>query len=192
MSELDRLQEDIVFSARLRGRELTFHTTWGLFSPRRIDDGSYQLIEQVEVSPADRILDLGCGYGAIGVALAGLAPQGEVHMVDRDFLAVEYAARNARLNGFRNCRAYLSNAFSAVEDLRFDTVVSNLPANVGKEMLSIILLGAHASLKPGGRVYVVTISGLRQFIRRRFEDVFGNYTKSKQAKGYTVAMATRE
>ena len=76
--------------------------------------------------------------------------------------------------------------------MQFDQIVANLPANVGKEMLSIILHDARAHLKKGGRLTVVTIAGLRKFIRRNFEEVFGNYSKIKQGKTYTVATAIRE
>lgn len=193
MKPSDELKKDIVFAATMRGRAMTFHSTWGLFSPRQIDDGSYRLVETVELQPNDVTLDLGCGYGAIGLPLARECPDGAVHLVDRDFLAVEYARRNAELAGLGNCHAYLSNAFSHVpEGLAFDNVVSNLPAKVGKELLWIILQDAHARLKPGGQLVVVTIAGLRQFIKRNFVNVFGNYRKVKQGKSYCVARAVKE
>jgi 16S rRNA (guanine1207-N2)-methyltransferase len=195
MSEVDihRLKQDIVFDATMRGRRLVFHSTWGLFSPRRIDDGTWMLVEKAEVGGEDLTLELGCGYGAIGLAVAALAPAGKVHMVDKDFVALEYAAKNAALNGIENVEIYPSNAFSAVPaEMRFDNIMANLPANTGKELLSIVLHDAKAHLKPGGRLYVVTIAGLRQFIRRNFEEVFGNYAKLKQGKTYTVALAVRD
>ncbi len=195
MSEIDikKLKQDIVFDVTLRGRMMKFHSTWGVFSPRKIDDGSYRLIEHAEIGEADVTLDIGCGYGAIGVALAASSPAGQVHMVDKDFVAVRYAAKNAKVNGLSNVTAYLSNAFSDVpKDMMFDNVVSNLPAQVGKEMLSIILHDAKAHLKPGGKLYVVTVAGLRKFIRRNFEEVFGNYKKIKQGKTYTVGLAVKE
>ena len=191
MTEIDKLKQDIVFRVRLRGQELIYHSTWGLFSPRAIDDGSYLLIREVDVQPADVTLDLGCGYGAIGIAIAKLCPAGRVHMVDKDFVAVEYARKNVEANGLANCEVYLSNAFREVPDVRFDNVVSNVPAHVGKQMLSIILHDAKAHLKRGGRLYVVTLAHLRAFIRRNFEQAFGNYKKLKQAKGYAVALAEK-
>lgn len=193
MKPSEELKRDIVFSVALRGRPMTFHSTWGLFSPRQIDDGSYRLIETVQLRPTDVTLDLGCGYGAIGLALARDCPDGQVHLVDRDFLAVEYARKNAERAGLVNCHAYLSNAFSHVpEGVQFDNVVSNLPAKVGKELLWIILQDAHARLKPGGQLVVVTIAGLRQFIKRNFVEVFGNYEKVKQGKSYCVGRAVKE
>jgi 16S rRNA G1207 methylase RsmC len=186
------LRSDIVFAARLRGAELTFHATWGLFSPKAIDEGTGLLISQLDVQPHERALDLGCGYGALGLTIAKLAPRGKVDLVDKDFVAVEYAARNAQLNGLSNTTCYLSNGFNQVPAGRtYDLIVSNLPAKIGAEQLSIFLEDAHAHLNPGGRLYVVTISGLKEFIKRHLASTFGNYRKLKQSKTYTAALATK-
>jgi len=193
MNEIEKLKQDIVFTANLRGFDLTFHSTWGLFSPRRIDEGSYLLIKHMEIGEADVSIDLGCGYGVIGLAMAKLSPGGRVHMVDKDYVALQYARKNAEINALTNCEVYPSNAFSEVPtDVRFDKVAANLPAKVGKEMLSIILHDARERLKPGGRIYLVTVTGLRKFIRRNLEEIFGNYKKLKQGRHYTAAMAVRE
>ncbi|WP_018232687.1 class I SAM-dependent methyltransferase [Thioalkalivibrio thiocyanodenitrificans] len=189
---ISSLREDIVFSDTLCGHRLTFHSTWGLFSPRGIDGGTRLLLDHVHVDEADDCLDLGCGYGPIGLVLARLAPRGRTCLVDKDYVAVDYSARNARLNGIHNAEAFLSNGFSAVGDRRFNLVASNLPAKVGKELLHLYLYDAFEHLHPGGRLYVVTITGLRRFIERGFKDVFGNYDKLKQGREYTVALAVRE
>jgi 16S rRNA (guanine1207-N2)-methyltransferase len=190
--DIASLRQDLVFSEKLQGRTLTFHSTWGLFNPRRVDDGSRLLAERIEVTAGDTCLDIGCGYGPIGLTMAHLCAPGEAHLVDKDFVAVEYAGRNAGINGLGNTRIYLSNAFSHVPDVPFDCIASNLPAKVGNELLSLIMHDAHAALRPGGRFYVVTISGLKEFIKRKFRSIFGNYTKVKQGKTYTVALAVRQ
>jgi len=192
VSEIEKLKQDLTFVASPRGYELTFHSTWGLFSPRKIDEGSGLLVKHIDVRPGDVTIDLGCGYGAIGIVVAKLCPAGQVHMVDKDYVAVRYAKKNAEINGLANCRVYLSNAFSEVPaDVRFDNVVANLPAKTGKEMLSIILHDSYRRLKAAGRLYVVTVTGLRKFIRRNLEEVFGNYRKLKQGRHYTAVMAER-
>ena len=188
-SGISRLKRDIVFDVQLQGRKVVFHSTWGLFSPRRMDDGSYMLLHHITPGADDVTLDIGCGYGALGVAIAQMCPSGSVHMVDKDYVAVDFARKSASANGLSNCKVYLSNAFSDVGETLFDNIVSNLPAKVGKELLSIILHDAKRHLKPNGRLVVVTVTGLRKFIRRNFEEVFGNYEKLKQGKHYTVAQA---
>lgn len=189
-ASLSALKQDIIFDATLRGMRFKFHSTWGLFNPKDIDEGTKLLIEQVEVQPSDTILDIGCGYGAIGLALASMAPNGTTHMVDKDFVAVQYAQKNAAANHVKNSNIYLSNGLSQVpKDVQFDLIVSNLPAKVGKELLFIMLNDAKAALNPGGKIYVVTISGLKDYIKREFKEIFGNFKKIKQSKTYVVSMA---
>jgi 16S rRNA G1207 methylase RsmC len=190
-TEQAKLREDIVFRATLLGHPMVFHTTWGLFSPKAIDEGTQMLVERVELEPDNDCLDLGCGYGALGLSLAKSAPKGHTTLVDKDFVAVDYSRLNARLNHVDNAEVVLSNGFSAIKDRRFDVVASNLPAKVGNELMSIFITDALHQLNAGGRVYVVTITGLRRYIERTFKEVFGNYKKLKQGKHYTVAMAEK-
>ena len=187
------MRRGIRFKDRLAGREFHFETTWGLFSPRGIDEGTRLLLDRLEVPADSDCLDLGCGYGPIGLALAAQAPQGHTLMVDKDFVAVEYARRNARLNHLDNAEALLSNGFEQIPPgRRFDLIASNIPAKVGRELLSILLHDARARLRPGGVLYVVSINGLRQFLKRNLQEVFGDYKKLKQGRAYTVARARRD
>jgi len=189
---IPELKADIVFEAQLREQRLIFHSTWGLFSPKTIDEGTRLLLEHIEVAPDTRILDLGCGYGPLGLALAKLAPQGEVHLIDKDYVAVEFTAKNAELNNLTNTKAYLSNGFSRVgPNEKFDLIVSNVPAKIGTELLQIFLHDAHSHLQPGGSLYVVTISGLKDYMKRHLTAVFGSYEKLKQSKTYTAARAVK-
>ena len=174
-NQLAKLRSDIRFTAELGGRTLVFHSTWGLFSPREIDEGTLLLLRHIEVNPDDDCLDLGCGYGPIGLSLA-----------------VRYSNGNAERNGIDNAHAQLSNGFDQIApDLRFDLIASNVPAKVGKEMLSLYLHDARARLRQGGRLYLVSINGLRQFLKRNLTEVFGNYEKCKQGAHYTVALARK-
>ena len=190
-TDLERLRQDIVFSDSLRGHPLTFHTTWGLFSPKAIDEGTRLLLEHLEIRDDERALDLGCGYGPIGLTIARDAPAGHCTLVDKDFVAVEYARRNAAINGIRNLDVRLSDGFRHLDRERFTLVASNLPAKTTKEHYYLFFHDARQRLEPRGRIYVVVISGLRQFIKRSFVEVFGNHTKIKQGRTYTVAMAEK-
>lgn len=190
---LEHLRKDLVVEAKLADKALTFHTTWGLFSPRAIDEGTILLLDHLEVRDDDVALDMGCGYGPLGLSIAQRATQGSVHMVDKDFLAVEYAQANADRNGLTNAQSYLSNGFSHVPaNLRLSLVVSNLPAKVGNEFFQILFHDAQQHMQPGARIVVVTINGLRDFIKRSFNDTFGNYKKVKQGKSYTISSAVLE
>jgi 16S rRNA (guanine1207-N2)-methyltransferase len=188
---IEKLREDLVFRETLRGQHLSFHSTWGLFSPREIDEGSRLLLEYIELAADADCLDLGCGYGAIGLTLARLAPGGHTTLVDKDFVAIQYCRKNIALNHVENAEALLSNGFDAIGERRFDVIASNIPAKVGNELMSLFFYDAQRQLKPGGRLYVVTINGLREYIKRVFKERFGNYAKLKQGKNYTVALATK-
>lgn len=190
-NSINKLRKDIVFSETIRGQTLTFHSTWGLFSPREVDEGSRMLLERVEINPADDCLDLGCGYGPIGLTLAKLAPRGKTTLVDKDYVAIDYSCKNIEINHIDNAEALLSNGFDKIRDKQFDVVASNIPAKVGNEMLTLFMHDARQQMKPGGRFYVVTITGLRKYIERNFKEIFGNYKKLKQGKQYTVALATK-
>ena len=190
--EIKKLREDIVFNETLSGFPFVFHSTWGIFSPRNIDEGTLMLLKYLEINESDNCLDLGCGYGPIGLTMAKLAPKGQTTLVDKDFKAVEYSNINAELNQVKNAEALLSNGFDQIRKRKFDVVVSNIPAKVGNEMLSLFLHDAYSQMNPGAKIYVVTITGLRKYIKRNFEDVFGNYKKLKQGPNYTVAMATKQ
>ena len=189
--DIKQLRKDIVFSETLKGIPFVFHTTWGIFSPRNIDEGTLLLMKYLDIKETDDCLDLGCGYGPIGLTMAKLAPKGFTTLVDKDFKAVEYSNINAELNQVTNAEALLSNSFDQISKRKFDVVVSNVPAKVGNEMLTLFLHDAYKQMKPGGKIYVVTITGLRKYIKRNFEEVFGNYKKLKQGPNYTVAMATK-
>ncbi len=189
---LARWRQDLRFTESLCGHTLTFQTTWGIFSPEAIDDGTHLLLQHLRVAPDADCLDIGCGYGPLGMTLARLAPHGQTVMVDKDFMAVEYANRNCALNGITNARAQLSNGLQHLDPaLRFDLIVSNLPAKASKEQHYLFLFDSYARLKPGGQFVVVTINGLREFMARTLKEVFGNYDKLKQGKTYTVACAEK-
>ncbi len=191
---IDRLREDLRFDAELLDKQLSFASTYGLFSPKGIDDGTRLLLHHfAPQGDNDATFDLGCGYGPIGLAFAAACPNGRVTMVDRDFLAVDFANRNAADNKLNNAVARLGHGFDGTpaDDL-YDNVVSNLPAKTGGELLRVLLHDAHAHLKPGGRLCVVTVTGLRRFIERHMKAQFGNYDKLKQNPAYTVAVAVRE
>jgi 16S rRNA G1207 methylase RsmC len=186
------VQRDIEFTAQLHGESFKLRTTWGLFSPRTIDEGTQLLADRLDIKPADNCLDLGCGYGPLGLVMARLAPDGTTQLIDKDFVAIDYANRNASLNGLTNTKSYLSNGFSHVPaDAKFNVIASNIPAKIGNELLETFLDDAYAHLEPGGRLYIVVISGLKDYMKRHLTARFGNYDKLGQSKTYTAAVAVK-
>ena len=191
--EIERLRDDIVFDASLCGHDFRFHSTWGIFSPRAIDEGTALLLNYLEINETDDCLDLGCGYGPLGLAMAKQAPLGRSCLIDKDYVAVEYAKKNAAINGIANTDIFLSNGYSEIpRDRSFDVIVSNLPAKAGKELFYLYFYDSLIRMEPGARFYVVTVNGLRNFVKRVFKEIFGNCEKVKQGKNYTISLAVRE
>lgn len=185
--EAASIRKPLKFEIELQGQPLKFETTYGIFSAKEIDQGTKLLLRYLDVEKGFNCLDLGCGYGPVGLWMAKQATEGSVLMLDKDFVAVDYANRNITNNQLTNASAVLSNGFSYLTDEKFDLIVSNIPAKVGNEMLYLFLYDAYHHLKPGGKFVVVTVNGLRHFCKRTFKEVFGNYKKEKQGSAYTIS-----
>lgn len=190
--DIAALKKDLSIKANVLDNTLHFKTRWGVFSPKSIDEGTLLLLNYISVNNSDICLDLGCGYGVIGIAAAKHCTNGSVHMVDKDFVAIELSRINAKLNDINNTNIYLSDALTNINDgVKFNQIFSNIPAKVGREQLSIILYDCFDYLQNGGSVTFVSINGLRDFIKKNFKLVFGNYEKLKQGAKYTVARAVK-
>ena len=152
--------------ARLRGSELRFATRPGVFSKKGLDSGSALLINCVEVLEGTLIADLGCGTGVIGMACSKLDGRGRVHLLDDHLRAVELARQNVALNHLANTEVYLSDLFSAVDEIRYDQIVTNLPAQLGNEFLEEAVSASFEHLRQGGTLWIVVVSNLRAVIER--------------------------
>ena len=186
-------RNDIRFRQEVLGKPFEFTSTWGIFSPEKLDEGSLMLLDYIDFKQDDNSIDLGCGYGVLGMTAARECPNGQHLLIDKDFVAVEYAKLNCQKNGLTNAEVMLSNGFYHVDKTRqFSLVMSNLPAKASKEQHYLYLLDAYNAMASGARFYVVTINGLRDFMKRSFTEVFGNSDKIKQGKTYTITMAIKE
>lgn len=185
-------RKDIYFSHNILGCDFNFTSTWGIFSPEKLDEGSLLLLDYVDFLEDDNSIDLGCGVGVLGMTAAKMCPKGVHYLIDKDFVAVEYAKQNCVQNHLSNTHVQLSNGFMHVQNApKFSLVMSNLPAKASKEQHYLYLLDAYDAMQSGGRFYVVTINGLKDFMKRSFTEVFGNSKKLKQSKTYTVTCAIK-
>jgi 16S rRNA (guanine1207-N2)-methyltransferase len=149
------------------GVALTFRVSQALFSSHQVDTGTQRLLKTVFDLPLKegaKILDLGCGYGPIGLALAKRYPDSYVHMVDRDALAVDYARQNAAINKLDNCLVYGSLGYDDVVERDFDLIISNIPGKAGEVVITTLLEKARHYLKPGGLVAIVIVAPLEAMI----------------------------
>lgn len=138
-----------------RGELLTFEVDRGVFAASGLDPGTALLVECLDPAPADRILEIGCGWGAVGVAAAKAAPQGEVVMIDVNRRAVGLARSNLRRNGIDRAEVRPGSLFAPVGEDRFDLVVSNPPYRAGRPLILRLLAETPAHLRPNGRLLIV-------------------------------------
>jgi 16S rRNA G1207 methylase RsmC len=160
-------KKEIVYS--YRGRELRFRVSQSLFSSFDIDLGTRHLLQTLTSKGFDtykKVLDLGCGYGPIGIALKSAYDRCIVHMVDRDAVAIEYAQQNVELNNLSGFKVYKSLGYDDVSEVDFDLIVSNIPAKVGEPVLSHIIEDAKYCLCPGGKVAVVVIDAIGEYVTK--------------------------
>lgn len=123
-------------NAILREREFVFETDKSVFAKDYVDMGTKRLIEKVHLPDEGEVLDWGCGYGAIGIAIAATNTKLTVWMVDINERAVALAKRNAKLNKVKNVVVLKSDGFNALpKDLRFDLIITNPPIHAGKQVL---------------------------------------------------------
>lgn len=164
---------------------LEFMVSQDLFSSQAVDTGTQRLLRTFifeKIESFDKALDLGCGYGPIGIALKKLCPVSEVHMTDRDALALEFARANAELNSVSDkIKVYGSLGYDAVLDTDFDLIVSNIPAKVGEHVLTHIIKDARYHLKEGGKVAIVVIDEIDEYVRKELtndESILITYERS--------------
>ena len=175
----------------VRGQTFRVVTKPGVFSWDRLDTGTRLLIEAMEVDPTDTVLDLGCGYGIVGLAAAGMAPQGRVYLADSNVVAVEATQRTLALNDVTNAEVRLSDCASAIHDVAFDVVATHLPR--GKAVARQFVADAAAVLRPGGRLYLVghKRAGIKPFVAYA-QEVFGNGEVIALKKGYRVVVCIKD
>lgn len=180
------------FRVILRGDPWTFQTAGGVFARRGLDAGTRLLIETMRVGRADRVLDLGCGYGPIGLVAARLAPRGRVWLIDTNQRAAALAQANARENAIANVRMLVGDSAAGIQEGSMDLVVTNPPIRAGRRVVAAFIDDAWRVLRPGGRFYLVarTAQGA-QTLNRLIASRFGEVRQASAARGYRVYEAIR-
>ncbi|WP_088070817.1 class I SAM-dependent methyltransferase [Gottfriedia luciferensis] len=144
-----------IFSFTLRGNDLKFQSDSGVFSRNEVDFGSRVLINVFTFPEIEgNILDVGCGYGPIGLSIAKDDPDRTVEMIDVNLRAIELAKDNAKVNKIENVNIYESSIYENVTG-KYAAILTNPPIRAGKSVVHEILRGAHEKLLPGGELWVV-------------------------------------
>jgi len=183
-----------VFESRLLNKEFQFTFDSGVFSKGRIDYGTKVLIDAAaneEITEGD-FLDLGCGYGPIGLALASENPERTIHMVDINERAVNLSQKNALLNEIENVEIYSSSLYEKIEKHDFAAVVSNPPIRAGKKTVHAILEESYDYLTEQGKLFIVIQKKQgAPSAKKKMAEVFGNVERIALDNGYWILMSEK-
>src|SRR5699024_9681339 len=175
----------------LRDRPLTFTTGSGVFSKKAIDFGTRLLIESfTEPAVEGPFLDLGCGYGPIGIALASVYDERTVSMVDINERAVYLSNENIQRNEVENARAFVSEGIAEVYEYQFAAIITNPPIRTGKKVLYPLIEKSAEHLRSDGEFWAVVQKkqGAPSFIKL-LETLFREVHVVERSKGYYILRA---
>lgn len=180
--------------ARLKGQQMTFTTDAGVFSRDRVDFGSKVMIEAIDerAFSTGEVLDVGCGYGPVGLSLAKANPSLHIDMIDVNERALELAKKNAELNGVSNVSIFLSSIYDQVEKQTYGAVISNPPIRAGKQTVHKIITDAKEHLADNG-VLIIVIQKKQgaPSAKKVMEEIYGNVTRIGLDKGYWVLQSIK-
>ena len=174
----------------LLGEKMTFLTDAGVFSKKMIDFGSQLLLKCLEVNQGETVLDVGCGYGPLGLSLAK-AYGVQATMVDINNRALDLARQNAERNKVE-ATIFQSNIYEQVEGT-FDHVISNPPIRAGKQVVHEIIEKSIDFLVDGGDLTIVIQKKQgAPSAKSKMEEIFGNCEVVKKDKGYYILRSVKE
>ena len=180
------ISEPATITYDFQGQHLTYTTDHGVFSRQRLDYGSRVLMDAIDIGNAKSMLDVGCGYGTMGIALKSVHEDLQVLMTDVNKRAISLAKENIKCNNLEGIDVIESDVYENVHD-RYDLVISNPPIRAGKKVVSAIISGSYDHLNEGGRlVIVIQKKQGAPSAKKLMEENFGNATVIKKDKGYYI------
>ncbi|MEM3578260.1 MAG: methyltransferase [Candidatus Bathyarchaeia archaeon] len=177
----------------LRGKQFEFLTASGVFSKKRVDLGTRLLIESMSLPEEGHVLDVGCGYGAVGIAAAKLNPKLHVVMVDVNERAVWLARQNIQVNKVYNATVKRGILYEPVKNLKFNCILSNPPVSAGIKTVKAIVSKAPEHITHGATFQMVLKSKIcGERMQNIFKEAFGNVKVHARKSGYRVLIAEKE
>ncbi|MDD6513640.1 class I SAM-dependent methyltransferase [Sharpea azabuensis] len=180
------ISEPATITYDFQGKHLIYTTDHGVFSRQRLDFGSRVLMDSIDIGNAKSMLDVGCGYGTMGIALKSVHEDLQVLMTDVNKRAISLAKENIKCNNLEGIDVIESDVYENVHDI-YDLVISNPPIRAGKKVVSAIISGSYDHLNKGGRlVIVIQKKQGAPSAKKLMEDIFGNATVINREKGYYI------
>jgi 16S rRNA (guanine1207-N2)-methyltransferase len=178
---------------RLRGVPFEFLTASSVFSKKRVDTGTRLLTEVMMLPETGCVLDVGCGYGAVGIAAATFNPALQVVMTDVNMRALRLARENIERNRVANAEVRYGYLYEPVEDLAFNCVLSNPPVSAGMETVKSIITEAPEIMAPKALLQMVVRSKISgKTLPAVISDTFGNCEVLARESGYRVFKAEKK
>jgi 16S rRNA (guanine1207-N2)-methyltransferase len=177
----------------LRNASFRFKTDNGVFSKKEVDFGSRLLIESFEMPSLEGpVLDVGCGYGPIGLAIAKGNLERTIHMIDVNERAIDLAKENAELNRIQNVAIYESDRLLNVEEKKFVAILTNPPIRAGKKTVHDIFEQSYDHLVSQGELWVVIQKkqGAPSAIEK-LNEMFSAVETIDKSKGYFIIKAKK-
>ena len=174
-----------------RGASLRFLTDAGVFSRGEVDTGTRLLLEALPEEMGGDVLDLGCGWGVIGISIARKWPETRVTMADVNTRALDLSRENAKQNR-AGVTCVESDGMAALQGRTFDAVVTNPPIRAGKQVIYKMFADAAESLNPGGALYLVIRKqqGAESCVKY-LQTIYGSVEKLDRSGGFWVIRAIR-
>jgi len=167
-----------------------FLTSSSVFSRQKIDRGTEVLIEYASIKEDSEILDLGCGYGVVGIVLSRIYKNIKVTMSDINERAILLSSKNLELNNLK-ADVIESDLFKEIKG-KFDTILSNPPFSAGKDLCIKIIDESVNHLKKGGSLQIVARHNKGgKVLSKRMEEVFGNVMTLGKASGFHVYISVK-
>ena len=187
--QLPQNRKEISF--RFSGFMLKFVTDNGVFSKNRVDLGTEVFLKTLSTQMlGDRVLDLGCGYGVIGITVKKMSPHSQVLMADVNPRAVELAVLNAQKNGVE-AEARIPDCFANIAETLSDILI-NPPIRAGKQVIFAMFEQALAHLEQGGHLMIVIRKQQgAESAWRKLRELFGNCEILEKEKGYWILKSTK-
>ena len=177
-----------VIDATIKGIELKRATDPNVFSPKGVDAGTLAMLSMVDFREGDKVLDLGCGYGVVGILVAKILTPESVIMTDADERAVELARANAKRNGVPDIAVYQSNGFRRFAETGFSLILSNPPYHTDFSVPKEFIEKGFNRLQLGGAMYMVTKR--KEWYRNKLAAIFGG-VQMREIDGYYVFRAEK-
>ena len=180
---------------RLKGNTLSFTSDNGVFSKNTVDFGSELLVESYDIPEQFQkasLLDIGCGYGTMGLAYGKAYPELSIEMIDVNERALVLAQENSKKNGIHNVDIHESNLYDSVKKSQYEIIISNPPIRAGKIVVHTILEKAYDYLAENGQlVIVIQKKQGAPSAQKKMEEVFGNCERIQWDKGYWILVSTK-